>query len=66
MQIQEGPLAGLKGVQTTIGEYTIDNSEPVQQGTLYPGMLCTTLASSLSKQATWTLEPVLRYMPLLC
>jgi len=24
-------LAGVKGVQTTIGEYTIDDSEPVRQ-----------------------------------
>jgi len=31
MQIQDGPLAGVKGVQTTIGEYTIDDSEPVRQ-----------------------------------
>ena len=31
MQIQEGPLAGVKGVQTTIGEYTIDDSEPIRQ-----------------------------------
>ena len=30
-QIQDGPLAGVKGVQTTIGEYTIDDSEPVRQ-----------------------------------
>ncbi|DBB15701.1 TPA: hypothetical protein ACH3X3_003908 [Trebouxia sp. C0006] len=29
--IQDGPLAGVKGVQTTIGEYTIDDSEPVRQ-----------------------------------
>ncbi len=31
VQIQDGPLAGVKGVQTTIGEYTIDDSEPVRQ-----------------------------------
>ena len=31
MQVQEGPLAGVKGVQTTIGEYTIDDSEPIRQ-----------------------------------
>ncbi len=30
-QIQDGPLTGVKGVQTTIGEYTIDDSEPVRQ-----------------------------------
>ena len=53
MRIQEGPLAGVKGVQTTIGEYTLDDNEPVPQEVysylVYTYMLCTPLVSTLFK-----------------
>ena len=31
MQFHDGPLAGIKGVQSTIGDYTVDDAEPSKQ-----------------------------------
>lgn len=38
MQIQDGPLAGIKAMQSTIGEYTVDNDEPTKQKVRLQGM----------------------------
>ena len=31
LQIQDGPLAGIEAMQSTIGEYTVDDDEPTKQ-----------------------------------
>ena len=31
LQIQDGPLAGIEAMQSTIGEYTVDDEEPTKQ-----------------------------------
>ena len=31
IQIQDGPLAGIQALQSTIGQYTVDDNEPTKQ-----------------------------------
>lgn len=31
LQFQDGPLQGIKGMQSTIGDYNLDDAEPTKQ-----------------------------------
>ncbi|KAL0041177.1 hypothetical protein WJX77_007804 [Trebouxia sp. C0004] len=51
--IQDGPLAGMKGMQTTIGEYTIDDSEPVRQKIGFTALSLGPNTSDNSEKQKW-------------
>lgn len=51
--VQEGPLAGVKGVQTTIGEYTIDDKEPIRQKVGFTALSLGLNTSDSSEKQKW-------------